>query len=357
MLIQMFKRVLFIGLGGAGQRHLRLFAENCTKKTELIAYRSTSKTPVLNSDFTVNNTSSLEELYGVNIFDDFDQAINSNPDLAIISTPSSLHMSYAQLCAEKGINIFLEKPLSDSHKGFKKLYDTVLTNNLFFQVGFQRRFHPQLKEINNIIKSNGIGSIINVIMTVASYVPFWHPYEDFKDLYACRKDLGGGVLLTEIHEFDLCVWYFGRPTFVTCVGGTYSNVGLDVEDTAHVTLDYNQFSVQINLTFWQKHAERSLLIAGEEGSLSWNQDGNVFQVKTYNDENVRTEKKDISNDFMFDAQLNDIIRNHGANKSTLNLMDSFLSLSIVLAAKKSMKERRSVHLDEVGILEEEVHLI
>ena len=64
MQIQMFKRILFIGLGGAGQRHLRLFSENCSKGTELIAYRSSSKTPVLNSDFTVNDSYSLEELYG-----------------------------------------------------------------------------------------------------------------------------------------------------------------------------------------------------------------------------------------------------------------------------------------------------
>ena len=31
------------------------------------------------------------------------------------------------------------------------------------------------------------------------------------------------------------------PKSVTCVGGTYSKVGLDVEDTAHVTLDYENF--------------------------------------------------------------------------------------------------------------------
>ena len=63
----MFKRILFIGLGGAGQRHLRLFRQNTTNKTELIAFRKTSKTPVLNPDFTINQTDSLEELYGVKI--------------------------------------------------------------------------------------------------------------------------------------------------------------------------------------------------------------------------------------------------------------------------------------------------
>ena len=76
--------------------------------------------------------------------------------------------------------------MSHSLRGFKKLYDTVINNNIFLQVGFQRRYHPHLSEIHQIIKSRFIGDITNAIFTVASYVPFWHPYEDYKKLYACR---------------------------------------------------------------------------------------------------------------------------------------------------------------------------
>ena len=345
----MFKRILFIGLGGAGQRHLRLFKENLSDETELIAYRSRNKTPTLNPDFTVNRDSTLEELYGVKIYNRFDDAINSSPDLAVIATPSSMHMKYAQLCANNGINIFVEKPLSDSHEGLNNLYKTILNKKIFFQVGFQRRYHPHLNEINNIIKSNGIGAITNSIMTVASYIPFWHPYEDFRDLYACRKELGGGVLLTEIHEFDLCIWYFGEPESVTCVGGTYSKVGLDVEDTVYVTLNYVTFSVQVNLTFWQKHAERSIFIAGEDGSLSWNQDENTLQLENYNNQNTVVKRgKNFTNDLMFELQIQDIISNHSQDNSSMNLLNSSISLSIVLAAKKSMEEDRTINLSQIN---------
>ena len=341
----MFKRILFIGLGGAGQRHLRLFKKNISKDTELIAYRKTLKTPVLNSDFTVNNSDSLEELYGVKIYENLDKAISSQPDLAVISTPSSLHMDYAQLCAENGINLFIEKPLSNSLEGFKKLKDVILRNKIFFQVGFQRRYHPHLNEIKRMIDASKIGHITNVIINVASYIPYWHPYENYKDLYACRKDLGGGVLLTEIHEFDLCVWYFGCPKSVTCIGGTYSNVGMDVEDTAHVTLEYDGFSVQINLTFWQKNAERSFVISGSDHSVSWNQDGNTLKI--YNHNKTPSElimPLEMSSDLMFDLQIKDIIKNKNSNASIENLDNSQISLSIVLAAKKSMLENRTIRV-------------
>ena len=38
---------------------------------------------------------------------------------------------------------------------------------------------------------------------------------NFKDLYACRKDLGGGILLTESHEINMIIDLFGlnRITF------------------------------------------------------------------------------------------------------------------------------------------------
>lgn len=342
----MFKKILFIGLGGAGQRHLRLFKKYASKKTQLLAYRSTSKTPVLNSDFTVQNGNSLEELYGVEIFSNLDDAISKNPDLAVISTPSSLHMNYAQLCADNGINIFVEKPLAHSLQDFKKLKATVLSKKLFLKVGFQRRYHPHFNAIKRILSQGEIGDIFSATMTVSSYLPFWHPYEDFRELYACKKDLGGGVLLTEIHEFDLCVWYFGRPDSVTCIGGTVSNVGMDVEDTARVTLDYKDFFVQVNLTFWQKHSERSLVISGGEGYLSWNQDENSLRIKKYFNDSEVIKHEDMNNDSMFISQVKDIIDQESYD-SLVNLNDSYNSISIVMAAKKSMLEKRTINLDEI----------
>lgn len=340
----MFKRILFIGLGGAGQRHLRLFRQNTTNKTELIAFRKTSKTPVLNPDFTINQTDSLEELYGVKIYSNLDKAIETKPDLAVISTPSSLHIDYAIFCAKKNINIFIEKPLSNSLEGLDELESIIQKNKLFLQVGFQRRYHPQLHSIYKIICSGELGKISNAIMNVSSYIPHWHPYEDYRDLYACKKKLGGGVLLTEIHEFDLCIWYFGKPKSVTCVGGTYSDVGLDVEDTVHVVLDYVKFSVQINLTFWQKNAERWITVAGNNKSISWNQNRNNLQIIDHINQTISDKNINISNDLMFDLQTKDILQNYNFNKSKTNLFNSKISLSIVLAAKQSMEEKRTVNL-------------
>jgi predicted dehydrogenase len=339
----MLKRILFIGLGGAGQRHLRLFKENLKdSEVEFIAYRSTNKTPLLNPDFSVNQEESIEDVYQVRIYDDLEGVLNLKPDLAVISTPSSMHLEYAQLCASKGINVFVEKPISNSLKGLYTLKDTIEKNNVAIQVGFQRRFHPHLGKIKEIVKSGSLGQILTVNFTVASYIPRWHPYENYLDLYACRKKLGGGVLLTEIHEIDLVVWYFGMPKSVVCIGGTYSNVGMDVEDTVRLTLDYIDFSVQINLTFWQKHHERSLSICGEEGRLSWSQDEDLL-IEEYFDktgENAKHDNPDPGNDAMFNSQIKSLIKNLHPFNSKSNMDDAINSMKIVEAAKESMLESK-----------------
>ena len=86
----MYKCILFLGLGGAGQRHLRILKE-ALPSTKMIGVRKTGKTPVLNSDFTVKEGASLELEYGITFFSSIDEAYIQEPDLVVIATPTFNH--------------------------------------------------------------------------------------------------------------------------------------------------------------------------------------------------------------------------------------------------------------------------
>jgi predicted dehydrogenase len=339
------EKVFFVGLGGAGQRHLRIFKDLLPAKTEFSAYRSIRKTPLLNSNFTVNNDQTIEIKYGLKLFSSLEEGLDNNPDMIVISTPSSLHYDVARKAAERKIHIFIEKPFSHNLDGFEEFKEIVLQNNLCFIVSFQRRFHFYLKKIKEIISNGDLGKIISASFNVASYVPEWHTYENYKELYACRQDLGGGVLLTEIHELDLCYWYFGAPESVYCSGGNYSNEKLDVEDTVHVTLKYKGFSVQVNLCFMQKHNRRDLYIAGTKGYVEWNQDGNRLLINDYETgkEEVLSEPE-YTNDAMFYAQASYFLETFSCTDNKAYLEAAHASLAIVEAAKKVMKQGSDVKL-------------
>ena len=105
----MFNRVLFIGLGGAGQRHLRV-VNKLMPKAKLMAYRQLNKTPLLNSDFSINKNSSIESEYNIDIYDDLNKSYQRSPDLVIISTPTSLHFDHIIRASNEGASIIVEKP-------------------------------------------------------------------------------------------------------------------------------------------------------------------------------------------------------------------------------------------------------
>ena len=86
-------------------------------------------------------------------------------------------------------------------------------------MGNQFRFHPCIKKIHQLVKQKKIGKIISVQVENGSYLPDWHPYEDHAISYASKKKLGGGVVLTQIHDIDYLYWIFGNPKSVFSVTG------------------------------------------------------------------------------------------------------------------------------------------
>ena len=62
-----YKKILFIGLGGACQRHLRIFHDLLPSTTKFYAFRTKQTTPHLNSDFSVNRNSTLTAKYSLSV--------------------------------------------------------------------------------------------------------------------------------------------------------------------------------------------------------------------------------------------------------------------------------------------------
>ena len=338
--------VLFIGLGGAGQRHLRILKGLLPATTRYLAYRRTRQTPLLRPDFSVDPAGSVEQAYGLTTFDSLDAAFAARPGLVVISTPSSLHLEPMLKAVEIGADILVEKPWSADLEGFSAFRDAVRAKNLKFQVSFQRRFHPLLAQVKTELESGTIGRPMTASFTVYSHVPSWHAYEDYRTLYAVRGDLGGGVLLTEIHELDLCLWYFGLPLAVFCAGGSQTKPALEVEDTVHLTLLYPGWSVQLVLCFMHQRAWREFHVAGTAGHLAWHSDGNRLSVEHFGSAPQTLADPAYPNDAMFQAQAQRFLFDWTEADTQAALDSAGGSLAIVAAAKRSM---RSGHAEPVTL--------
>ena len=99
------------------------------------------------------------------------------------------------------------------------------------------RFHPCLQRLHELVQEKKVGRILSVRAEIGEYLPGWHTYEDYRQMYASRQDLGGGVILSQIHELDYLYWLFGLPRSVYALGGHLSRLEIDVEDTADILME------------------------------------------------------------------------------------------------------------------------
>ena len=301
----MYKCILFIGLGGAGQRHLRIFREKLPS-VRMIGVRRTGKTPLLNADFSVNNSSTLESEYNIEFFKTLDEAYEQKPDLVVIATPTFDHSASIIKAAKHKANILVEKPGAMNIKQAHNVTSTIKDNKVGFFISYQRRFHPLVGRLRSVLDSNKIGKLMSVRVAVSSYVPDWHPYEDFHDLYACRSDLGGGVLRTESHEIDMINLLFGSPNKIFSAGGCRGKFDIDVEDSANLLFNFSSFSLQISLCFMQKKQERCFKLFGHDGWLELDLIKQKLVICRYEDEEKEKEEhiRIMENDDLFRIQAN-----------------------------------------------------
>lgn len=331
-------RYLFVGLGSIGMRHL----ENLRQITNdpILAYRSSKKSVP------------ISKLYKVQSFFNYDLALKQKPDVVFITNPTSLHLPHAIKAAETACHIFIEKPISNNLNFVNKLYSISNKHNRLCYVGFNFRFHPTLIQIKKLLNAGKIGNVLFARIQVGQYLPTWHPEEDYRKSYSSQKKLGGGVLLTLIHEIDYAYWLFGNFKWVIATCEKLSSLDIDVEDTvAIIAKTSNGTLVELHMDYLQTPPERNCEIIGTKGKIIWNYFDN--SLKIYQDKLEKPEiyrKNSFERNQMFVAQLKHFIKQVESAKTTKKhlLNDQQKSvvdvMKIIQAIKKSSKIGKKIYL-------------
>ena len=328
-------KFLVTGCGSIGKRHIRnLKALNAG---EITAH-----------DAKPERCHEVEQQYGIKTFDDLDEALAQKPDVALICTPTSLHISSALSAAQSGGHLFIEKPLSHSLDGVDELLRIVAQKNLVTLVGCNLRFHLGIALIKELLDKKSIGRVICARVQAGQYLPDWHPWEDYRQGYSARKSLGGGVILDGVHEIDYITWFLGEVSQVFCFSGKLSSLEIDTEDTAEILLQFRSGAIaEVHLDYIQRSYGRSCQITGEDGTILW--DFNEKQVRLYSAESrtweVFCEKPDYDINEMYVDQMKHFLQCvEGKAKPMQDINSGKGILEIALAAKESAETGKMVSL-------------
>ena len=206
---------------------------------------------------------------------DLQAALDQRPDAAIIANPTALHLETAIPAAQAGCHLLLEKPISHTTQGLPALRQAVQQGGGQVLVGFQFRFHPGLGQLAAWIAQDAIGRPLSFRAHWGEYLPDWHPWEDYRQGYSARSDLGGGVILTLSHPLDYLRWLLGEVDRLWAFAAKSGALEIDVEDTAEIGLRFQNGAIgSVHLDYNQRPPAHTLEIIGTRGSLNWdNRDG------------------------------------------------------------------------------------
>lgn len=326
-------RILIAGLGSIGRRHLRNLAT--LGESDIVLLR------------THRATLPEDELAGYPVETDLREALRQHrPAAVIVSNPTAAHLGVAIPAAETGCAILLEKPISDSMKGLDQLQAAVQRSGSKVLVGFQFRFHPALLHIRKIISDGVLGRIISARVEFGEYLPGWHPWEDYRQSYAARPELGGGVLLTQCHALDYLPWLLGKVQDVWGFLGCLSDLELEVEDTAEIGLRMVGGGVaSIHLDYVQRPPAHRLDIVGTRGVLRWDASDGATRLYSRESDEWKTNPLPAGwerNTMFVDEMQHFLAVIRGEVGPACTLDDGLRAMKLIAAVQTSDRSRRLV---------------
>lgn len=193
------------------------------------------------------------------------------PDFIIVSNPTSLHLKYVLKSINYNIDSLIEKPIASDFTQIKKVEGKIRNRNNKIYIGYNLRFHPIVTKIKEIIDSGKFGKVLKAVLCVGEYLPFWHPYEDYRKSYSARKELGGGVLRTLSHEIDLGQYLFGNYNRIFARISKISDLDINVDDSTDIFAEMkNRIILKISMDYLNPLGIRNGEIFFEKGLLKYN---------------------------------------------------------------------------------------
>lgn len=247
-------KVCFVGIGSIAKRHIRNLHQICDElKIQLTidALRRQNSSPLQDIQYISNVFTTIEELP-----DDYDVIFLTNPTEYHADTLISLH--------DHAKHFFIEKPVT-SIDTIDKLQEMKLRDDSIYYVACPLRYTNVIQYLKKTIDPKKVNSVRSIS---SSYLPDWRPGTDYRNTYSAHKDLGGGVAIDLIHEWDYLSFLFGMPTEVKSFIGKVSDLEIDSDDYAIYIARYaDNMIAELHLDYFGRKTIRTIEIYTDEDTI------------------------------------------------------------------------------------------
>ncbi len=262
------EKYLVIGLGSMGKRRIRCLLAMGKKEEQIVGL-----------DLRADRREEVEKLYSITTVDDEKLIDFEEIKAVIVSLPPDKHFIGAKIAIDHDKPVFIEASVLTDDVARINDYNN---NKVFIAPSYTMAFHPMIKIIKDIIRSERYGKICNFSYHCGQYLPDWHPWEKVTDYYVGNRLTGGA---REIVPFEL-TWIVNLLGFPKEVKGYFrktTELGCEIEDTYVCSMDFGTFAGSMIVDVVARYAIRNLIVNLEEGQIQWNWDER--KVKLYDAKN------------------------------------------------------------------------
>lgn len=238
-------KIAFVGMGSIGKRHLMNVCQIINErgdKHEIHLYRN-SMEKELSKDI-------IENIAGQYLIS---KTIDTMYDMVFVTNPTSLHLTTALAFLGHTKSIFIEKPVFDT----TNVDDNIIKrlDSIPSYVACPLRYNPVLQYVSNHIDCS---KAISIRAISSSYLPDWRPGQDYRQCYSAHRNMGGGVDIDLIHEWDYLTYLFGMPTECQSIRTKISNLEIDSDDLAIYIARNQSMSFELHLDYFGRKSVRTL---------------------------------------------------------------------------------------------------
>ena len=232
-----------IGVGSMGYNHARVYSELDSVKLLGVADPDKARFKRVSGDFSCNGYGDYRELLK-----------SEEVDAVSICVPTQYHKEVAIDCLDAGVNVLVEKPISDSVSAGKEIIEKAGKQDLKLMVGHIERFNPAVIKLKQEITAGRLGKAFKLHSRREG--PFPNRIRDV-----------GVVIDLAVHDIDL-MRYFTESEVKRVYAEAERRIHTSHEDLLSGLLKFRNDSIGVLSVNWLTPEKiREMSVVGEKGML------------------------------------------------------------------------------------------
>ena len=235
--MQKIYRVGIVGCGNIAEQHLKFLTKMNMAQVVGLA------------DTYIENANLLGDKYGISTRCSSLEALldAQTIDVLHICTPPAHHYEQAMFALEKGIHVFLEKPLALQASQVAELYDCAVAHQVILCPGFLQLFLPRMVETLKLIRGGKLGKVIQV--------ECFYGFEAFgSEVYKSRKlpwsfELPGGLFHNHLaHPLYLVLSLIGESQTLQVISRAFGVLPQNMTDHLELLIEGQNANAHITMS-------------------------------------------------------------------------------------------------------------